>query len=169
MPKIGLVNMSWKKSSSKYVILAMVGILIISLSSRCSRKTENKERAAVSKSGTENKKISEVTEQEIRYCNETGKITTLVDKLNTSKTPETAKEVEAQIKKPAIFVEEYLQDNPETTEGAAALKLIASAYQVIDGIIGNQREQIAKAYKLLVELYPNSPYSAEANNWLKAH
>lgn len=147
----------------------MLAILATSLSSGCSRKTKKQERAAISKSKAETRKIPEVTEQEIKYSNETGKITTLAAKLNASRTPETAKAVEEEIKKSVIFVEEYLQDHPQTSEGAEALQLIASTYQVVDSLIGNQQEQIAKAYKLIISLYPDSPQATEARNWLDTH
>lgn len=165
--------MAWKKSIIASLVLLLVATSATIIVSGCSKKIEEEERAAISKSETESdaetRKIPTATKAEIKYSNDTGKIKTLADKLNANKTPETAKAVEAEIKKPAAFVAEYVQDNPQTPEGATALKLIASTYITIDGLIGNQQKDIARVYKLLVKIYPDSPHAAEANEWLKAH
>lgn len=157
-----------KKSVLIGLIVFSVVILLISLAAGCSKKAEQ-ERAAVSKSETEGRQIPKATEQVIKYSNETGVINTLADKLNASRTPETAKDVEEKIKKPASFIEEYLRSNPDTPEGTTALKLIATTYQTVDGIIGGQTDQITKAYKLLLDLYPKSQDAAEAKAWVDSH
>lgn len=156
----------------KYISKASVFtiLLIVTASSAglgCSGKSKTEERAAIDGFKAASRRIPKVTEEELKYCNETGRITTVEAKLITDKTPENAKETREQIEKPAIFIEEYLQDHPQTPEGAQALQQIAKAYQTIDTIIGDQEEQIAKAQNLIVSLYPDSPEADEAQMWLK--
>ena len=154
----------------KIILGSLISIVIVTLSSPvysgCSRKTEQDEKPAIAKNISNTRKIPVVTQQELRYSNETGKITTVEARLNADKTPEAAQEAEEQIKKPSIFIEEYLQDHPQTPEGAKALRQIAKAYGTIDSVIGNQQERIAKARNLIVSLYPDSPEAAEAQEWL---
>ncbi len=155
------------------IVKSLVFILIVALSGPvcpgCSRRKQQDEKPAIAKQISSTRRIPVVTEQELRYSNETGTISTVEARLNADRTPEAAQEAEEQIKKPSIFIEEYLQDHPQTPEGAKALRQIVKAYEAIDSVIGNQQERIAKAQNLIVTLYPDSPEATEAQEWLDDH
>ena len=164
-----LGGMYHKDLISKICIMLWVSGIVVTVASGCSDNAQKKERAAVTKHNTETRKIPRVTEQEIRYSEDTGKINKLAHKLKANPTPETSKEIEAEIKKPSIFIRDYLQENSGAPEGAAALALIASTYRIVETQIGNQKEQITKTYKLIIRLYPDSPEASDANDWLDKH
>jgi|GEM_PF-5045843 len=160
------------RSILRGIVVFFIGILLISMVCGCSKKSDNEEKAAISNSKTNNESDAtnaEDTQEAKDYSEYKEKIDSLAKKLNSNKNAETARNVAEEIKEPAAFIEDYVLKHQTAKEGAKTLSKIAAIYKTIDSLYPDQKEEVSKAYELILVLYPSSSYAEDAKTWVSSH